>query len=88
MSITVKDIVQMYLVENGYDGLAGDGCGYGCELVDLMEDCNGECIADCAPAMKVFCKPEDCEDCRSDCDGHTRRKEDGAKRNWRMEARK
>ena len=44
--MTCKDIIVQYLKDNGYDGLAGDGCG--CALKDL-----GPCecyISDCMPA--------------------------------------
>jgi len=45
MTVTVTEIVCEWLVANGYDGLAGDGCG--CTVDDLMpcNDCHNECVA-------------------------------------------
>ena len=48
--MTVRDIVEEWLIENGYDGLWHDDCG--CGLDDFMP-CNGErCVAECEPGYK------------------------------------
>lgn len=60
----VKEIIEKYLRENGYDGLFHDGdCG--CEVDDLIP-CEVFCN-NCEPGYKVSCNPETCElggDCR------------------------
>jgi hypothetical protein len=45
--MTVEEIIEKYLKENGFDGLAGDCCG--CALGDFMPcECGGK---DCVPAF-------------------------------------
>ena len=48
--MTCKDIIETYLKEHGYDGLANNGCG--CDVNDLAP-CNGGPCWDCEPAYKV-----------------------------------
>lgn len=45
----VIEIVEKYLKDGGFDGLAGGDCG--CEIGDLMPCC--EDPADCVPGHKV-----------------------------------
>jgi hypothetical protein len=63
--MTVKDIIEKYLRENGYDGLAGEDCG--CGLDDLAPCCE-PIPADCVPAYRVMCdgKPPVDEDGETD----------------------
>jgi len=57
--MTVLEIVEKYLRDNGYDGLCSDDCG--CDLEDLAS-CGGESLANCEPGYKSPCPgPEDCE---------------------------
>jgi len=53
--MNVKELVEEYLLNNGYDGLCCDDCG--CHLGDLMP-CEGD-IVGCQPAYK---KPCNCDD--------------------------
>lgn len=61
-----KKIVVTYLRDNGYDGLAGDGCG--CSLDDLMP-CWGEQIMECEPGHVVPGCIDGCE-AGGGCDFH------------------
>ncbi|MBE3109349.1 MAG: hypothetical protein IMZ46_02375 [Acidobacteria bacterium] len=62
--MTIKEIVEKYLRENGYEGLAGEDCG--CTLDDLFP-CDGNSdgstgVEKCEPAMKGKCPGADeCE---------------------------
>lgn len=50
---TAKDIVEKYLLDNGYDGLYSDyGCG--CLIGDLTP-CGGESLSGCRPGYKTRC---------------------------------
>lgn len=50
--MTIKEIVEKYLFDNGFDGLTNcDGCG--CLLYDLMP-CDGSC-EQCQPGYIVDC---------------------------------
>jgi len=50
---TAKDIVEKYLLDNGYDGLYSDyECG--CLIGDLMP-CGGESFSGCQPGYKTRC---------------------------------
>ena len=58
--MNVRQIVEKYLRENGYNGLAGDDCG--CDLIDLMP-CDGTCET-CEAGHKILVKdltPEEIE---------------------------
>ncbi|MDD5050976.1 MAG: hypothetical protein PHV93_04560 [Candidatus Pacebacteria bacterium] len=66
MKKTACDIVRDYLIEHGYDGLAGDGCG--CSSEDIVP-CD-QYFGNCVPAKKVVCQPEMCAECSADCDGY------------------
>ena len=52
----VKEIVEAYLKENGYQGLctnADDGCS--CKRGDLFP-CSGEWALECVPGYRTICK--------------------------------
>lgn len=69
--MTVEEIVEKYLRDNGFDGLCGDDCG--CVVGDLFNFCDG-CIGDCVPAYRV---KSDCKNCerREFCSGDEDTKE-------------
>ena len=50
--MTTREILYLYLVQHGYDGLCSGECG--CDLNDLFACC-GECSAYCHPAYKFDC---------------------------------
>lgn len=58
--MTVKEMIEKYLRDNGFDGLCNDDCG--CPLDDLMPCCDS--IEGCVPGYKVPC------DCGEGCDYH------------------
>jgi hypothetical protein len=61
--MTVKDIIEKYLRENGVEGgLAGEDCGCG---IDDLAPCCEPIPAECVPAYRVV------------CDGHPEPDEDG-----------
>ena len=61
-----KEIVEKYLKDNGYDGIAGEECG--CVIGDLMP-C-GEFGYDCVPGYIAPCPgPEECP-LGGDCEFH------------------
>lgn len=66
MRLDIKNILEQWLKENGYDGLYRESCG--CQVGDLMP-CD-EPGADCKAGYKVPCPgPEVC--CAGgDCDWH------------------
>ena len=51
-----KEIVVEYLKANGFDGLAGEGCG--CSIEDF--GCCDESFGDCVPAYARKCIGEQC----------------------------
>jgi len=55
MNITVKEMVEVYLRDNGFDGLCSMDCG--CRLGDLMP-CD-EVNPDCEAAYEVLGEPEE-----------------------------
>jgi hypothetical protein len=61
----IQEIVKVWLIDNGYDGLAGEECG--CGIDDLMP-C-GECdVNHCEAAYKWECeKCKEAKDCIVDC---------------------
>jgi len=63
--MNIRQIVEKYLRDNGYDGLAG--CDSGCSLDDLMP-CE-EPREDCVAGRKVPCAKDgsDCENCTTNC---------------------
>jgi hypothetical protein len=66
-NITVIEIVEKYLRENGYGGLTSQDCC--CDFEYLME-CE-ERTVNCVPGKKVLCKPEDCDTCEPYyCEGY------------------
>ena len=67
MAIEVKEIVNKWLIEHGYDGLVNDyGCG--CDIHDLIPCCDDYCTT-CEAATKTDCstcaKQDECE--QDDC---------------------
>lgn len=56
--MTVKEIVEQYLRQNGYTGLLSQDMECGCDIDDLVP-CNGDCIEHCEPGYKAACKCED-----------------------------
>ena len=68
--MTVRDVVYLYLLQHGHDGLCSGDCG--CDLRDLMA-CEGP-IDLCEPARKADCEsckhgPDHEYDCEyNDCD--------------------
>ncbi len=71
--MNVKEIVEKYLKENGYDGLFHEGdCG--CEVGDLAP-CDGSAL-DCEPGYKIDgCSSE----CGAGCEFHFGPKKPGGK---------
>ena len=63
--MTVREIVQAYLKEHGYDGLYHAGGECGCELDKLMPECDGCEVAACRPGYKT----DGCH-CGEGCDFH------------------
>jgi len=64
--MTLRDYLATKLQEDGYDGLAGEGCG--CENDDLAP-CGEDCLA-CAPGHRVACTAEtgiDAPGCYEEC---------------------
>ena len=51
--MNVKEIIEKYLKDNGFDGLCNSDSECGCDLEDLMP-CDNEC-GDCEPAYKHKC---------------------------------
>lgn len=51
--MNVREIIEKYLKDNGFEGLTGEYCG--CELSDLMP-CGGTNFPDlCQPGYKIPC---------------------------------
>lgn len=69
--MTVKEIVEKYLKDNGFDGLASEVCGCGVE--DGLAPCDMCNIFECQPAYKIMCdgkpKPDVDEEDEHDCPG-------------------
>lgn len=62
----IKEIIEQWLIKNGYEGLYRDDCG--CEVGDLMP-CNEPSI-NCTAGHKVPCPgPENCQ-ADGDCPWH------------------
>ena len=59
--ISVKEITEKYLRENGYDGLYSDYCA--CKVGDLFP-CVAEGVENCMPGYESPC------DCGDDCGFH------------------
>jgi hypothetical protein len=65
--MTVREIVELYLEANGYDGLCGDECG--CLKGDLAPCVGCGDMIDCVPGYKTECDPANCP-ADGDCDFH------------------
>jgi len=58
--MNVKEIVEKYLKENGYDGLLYEDCQCACFIQGrFAEDCYGSCCMECLAGYKHFVN--DCE---------------------------
>ena len=65
--MNVREIIQAYLKENGFDGLAGDDCG--CYIGDLAP-CSMIDLDICEPAYKRNCTEAEVAKCENPyCDG-------------------
>lgn len=60
----IRQIVEKYLKENGYDGLCGEGCG--CQISELF-CCEYPAMDDCQPGYKITCPGEDKCPISEDC---------------------
>ncbi len=56
--MTVQEIIENYLKENGFKGLVDGFLDCGCNLVDLFP-CGDGCALLCEPAYRVECNCED-----------------------------
>ena len=68
--MSVKDIIQKHLVDNGFDGLySGEGCG--CEISNLFicNEITETDVGGCKPGYKGPCDPEECK-ADGDCPWH------------------
>jgi len=67
-TMTLKEIVQKYLQDNGFKGLAGENCG--CGLDDLMPcaGCGDNPSPDCVPAMHRKCEGCPVKDSEEGCE--------------------
>jgi hypothetical protein len=50
--MTVKEIIEKYLRDNGYDGLCGEDCGCG---LDDFTPCMEPIPSECVPGYRVMC---------------------------------
>lgn len=66
--LNCKQIVHLYLKENGFDGLMCPGISCSCVLDDLIP-CIDNYFEHCTPGYKVPCDPDDCEN-DGDCEWH------------------
>ena len=66
---TVREILDQWLTEHGYDGLYCESCG--CETGDLAP-CDSSAM-DCQAGHKVACDPETCLG-YGDCEFHIGKK--------------
>ena len=67
---TVREILEKWLKDNGYDGLYTDSCQ--CVVGDLA-DCGEPCSFYCKAGHKIPCDPETCP-VDGDCDFHIGKK--------------
>ena len=65
---TVRSIVQVHLVQYGFEGLTSSRYDCGCQTSDLMP-CEYDDISNCEPGFKVPCDPETCP-ADGECDWH------------------
>ena len=61
--MTVQEIVEKWLADNGYGGLVNDS-GCGCNLDDFMP-CGGDSVTACEAAYKYKCKKDPDRACMS-----------------------
>lgn len=54
---TVREIIEKYLRENGFDGIYNSDLECGCKLDDLGP-CEG-CVVDCSPGHVIYCGCKD-----------------------------
>jgi len=67
---TVREILDQWLTENGYDGLYTDECG--CVVGDLAP-CGEPCSFGCRAGHRIPCNPETCR-ADGDCHNHIGKK--------------
>ena len=60
--MNIKEIVEKYLKDNGYDGLCNSDFSCGCGLKDGLFPCNEPFSADCVPARSKIATEEDMND--------------------------
>ena len=72
---SVREILDQWLTEHGYDGLYTEDCG--CEVGDLAP-CSEQYSFGCRAGHKVPCDPETCP-AEGECPFHIGKKTDGAK---------
>lgn len=80
MTITIREIVKKFLLQNNYDGLfcnKSDPCG--CE-VDSLFLCDIELLDDCKAGYKIPCT------CENNCDWHIGPKPINRNRNYKVAA--
>jgi hypothetical protein len=66
--MTVREIVLLYLHENGFDGLYGEdryGDPCGCSVYSEFMECDGGCLEDCSPGYAY--DTEKCKTCDKEC---------------------
>ncbi len=69
MSLSISEIVKKYLVENGFDGLAGEDCGCGVDELFCCSTCEEPMNYDCVAARKI--RQERCEECgNAECENY------------------
>ena len=61
----VKDVLEKWLGENGYDGLVNTEGPCGCSIGDDFIECDALC-PECEPAYK---HKANCKECEDICDG-------------------
>ena len=52
-TVTVKEMVRRYLINNGYDGLVHSDGDCTCVLDDFMH-CDGDCVTECVAGHAIF----------------------------------
>jgi len=65
--MTVREIVEKYLEDNGYDGLYNTDKECACSLSDLIPCCDG--FHDCEPGHEVPCPAVSGGECPYNCSG-------------------
>lgn len=58
--MTVKEIVEKWLKDNGYDGLWSENGECGCALGENFMGCDCTGVDECSSGFKTKCDPETC----------------------------